>query len=320
MNNEDFEKLLKERTDNELLSLFQEFKQIDNYGQKLDFWRKHFLGLKLYYSKIHGFSIIPFDNSEVRKFTEWAIPFRDDLRDFIESQPLKKQARLRLICECEFGESFEFRKQEFWRKYNLNIDPKAFAELEIKEYEESNKTRFLRHALLGGDVDFYKLVLYCFDKSQDEQEILTHHLPIGVHRWEKIDFVLRIREDRKYKVFLEQLKQKNALNQPITPTPSNKEATQRQYALYYYYLQESGDYPQFQSGNKEKDIKGIATKHEFSWKNFQEKYNDITRPNNEGKEYRQKYPKDLKKVIEMLSDYPKAQDIARQDLDSLKNS
>ena len=318
MNNESFQKLLRERTHNALLPLFEEFKQIEDYSLKLDFWSKHALGLELYYRGINKFSIIPSDSTEITKFIKWAIPFRDGLRNYIESQPLEKQARLRLNCKCEFGESFEFREQEFWRKYNLNSDPKAFAELEIKKYEESNSTRLLTYALAGQDVDFYKLVLYCFDESQMEYEILANHLPIGVAEWDKIDLVLRIREDRKYKVFLEQIKQKVALNQ--LTIRDNPKATQLQYALYYYYLQESGDYPRFGvDTTKEKGIEEIATRHGIGFKNFQIQYNKVSYPKT-GREFRQKKSKDVAKVLEMLSDYPKAMNIARLDLDNLRNS
>lgn len=105
---------------------------------------------------------------------------------------------------------------------------------------------------------------------------------------------------------------------PFLHIETTKFATQLQYALYYYYLQESGDYPKFK--HKTKETNEIGIRHNINPTNFRLKYNKINAPIT-GKQFRQQIdPEDSTKVLQMLSDYPKARDIARLDLDKLKNS
>lgn len=93
---------------------------------------------------------------------------------------------------------------------------------------------------------------------------------------------------------------------------------QKPLALFYYYQHQSGDLKPFtKSGlSKTAEIHEIATKHKVSAKNFELAYNAISgkpekRLSNAGL-------RDFEAAVNMLSDYPKAQALAIQDLEQKK--
>lgn len=177
------------------------------------------------------------------------------------------------------------------------------------------------------DKDFNELLLigaknanehYLKEAENNRLRILVMHYEIHTKSEDELD--LEELESEIYRCRIDQIQEQMYADfyKLVITTLSNPKPTTRQYALYYYYLQESGEYPQFPSGQKLAKCQEISKRHGISAKNFQMDYNSIFDRKN-GYSERSRIPNDTKAVIKMLSDHPKAQDKARLDLDPFEN-
>jgi hypothetical protein len=85
-------------------------------------------------------------------------------------------------------------------------------------------------------------------------------------------------------------------------------------ALYYIYQQENGTYPHFPHGQKVRETRRIALEHSVDAKNFEMAYNQY---NSSKKRLSKVRLPDLEKVIELLKDFPDAQQAAKDELRTL---
>lgn len=89
-------------------------------------------------------------------------------------------------------------------------------------------------------------------------------------------------------------------------------------ALYYYFLHLAGFYTELssQSGRKKKTLEELADKHGISAQNLYQTFNAINQRVNQKNPLRN--PEHLESAIELLADFPDAQDIAKSKLKEIE--
>lgn len=231
----DFEQLVKEHTQSELLDLHSEFSAYDNYSERIDFWDRHYLGLQLWYKIGIGefLSILPVNESDIELFTEWALTFRMELRNYIEEYPSYKRPTLRVSNGCLFGDSFKVKEREFWQKFSSSPDRDSLLERTFNDLSNpKGSTLSLYGTFMTGDNngEFYKSAERDLLKGESVKEILLYHFK-SIPRaqlerywnvWEVIDKVLDIESKLHFNGFLRDLKSRhNKKEQIIIPTESH---------------------------------------------------------------------------------------------------
>ncbi|NBB23277.1 hypothetical protein GVN20_28255 [Runella sp. CRIBMP] len=337
----DFEQLVKERTQSELLDLHSEFSAYDNYSERIDFWDRHYLGLQLWYKIGIGefLSILPVNESDIELFTEWALTFRMELRNYIEEYPSYKRPTLRVSNGCLFGDSFKVKEREFWQQFSSSPDRDSL--LERTFYDLSNpkgSTLSLYGTFMTGDNngEFYQSAERDLLKGESVKEILLYHFK-SIPRaqwerywnvWEVIDKVLDIESNLHFNGFLRDLK--SSYNKGVQiGIPSEYRVVETHqisvsvYAFCAYCLARnewSDEYTEFE--NSRKKGKWFEEKAAFfglgSHNTFEQHFNAFDK-----KEKPKLKQSQIKQAVEILGDkgkFPNAQSEAKTHLDPFKES